>query len=926
MLRLKEFWRGLFDVRPGERLITLLMALYMLFVLFAYYILKPVSRALFLNKFDIDKLPWLYILIAGVGGLLAYVYTKLAVRTTLSHAVTAATAFLTACLFVLWWLLQFEWEWVLYAFNIWVSLFSVVLVSQGWLVAANLFDSRQAKRLYGILGLGAVVGAAFGGTFTSLLVERLGPRHLLLASATMVVLAYGVFRIVASLKREALATARGAEEEEAGFALKDLAGAIGRYRHLQVIIGIFALTYMVDVMIEYQFSAMAKQTFSTTKGLAKFLGSFYGLYLNLATFVLQFFLTSAVVRRFGVGGALQVMPVSIGIASAVTCLTPGLQAAAGARLAEASTRYTFNKTGMELLYLPLPASLKNRTKAFIDVFADRFSRGLGGILLLQLTAGLALGGFRLTDGFHLGVRGIAMVAIGFSLLWVWLSDRARRQYILTVRKRLHLRQLDLESARLSVQDASLLRLLEQTARSADGRRAAYALSMLAEAPTYSLAPLLEQLAGSAQVEVRAKVFELGRTSGCTALLDQALAEIRSQRPPERSAAVKPAVAYALTVSPEPADLARRLLNHPDLRVIEGAVEALASKPDLAQELITREWLAEASGAADAPRRRLAAIAVSVRGDEGTEALHKLIKDADPRVAAAACRAAGSLGHRTYVEALIQRLGDTRLRSEAIDALAGFGPRIVGTLGDVLKDETGPLPIRLQVPRVLRLIPHQSSVGVLWQSIGHSNLAIRSAVLRALNRLRESAPDLHFDEASLSRHILDEARYYYELNAALAPFREFAKARTAASLLGSTLEERLQRTVERLFRLLGLRYPAREIYASYLVVQRKRQQEAATALEFLDNILDRDLKRYLLPMLEASGRPGRGRELFGIEEKDVTTAVRELIRSGDPWLTACAMAAAADLRMPSLVPDIREASRHAGAEVSQVGERALAALA
>ncbi|MGD0013703.1 MAG: Npt1/Npt2 family nucleotide transporter [Bryobacteraceae bacterium] len=915
MLRLKEFWRSLWDIRRGERLITVLMALYMLFVLFAYYILKPVSRALFLNKFDIDKLPWLYILIAAVGGVLAYVYTKVAVKTTLSHAVTAATVFLTACLFALWWLLRYEWEWVLYAFNVWLSLFSVVLVSQGWLVAANLFDSRQAKRLYGILGLGAVLGAAFGGTFTSLLVRRIGPRHLLLASAVMVVMAYGVFRVVAALRGAALATARGAEEEGAGFSFKDLAGAIGRHRHLQVIIAIFALTYMVDVMIEYQFSAMAKQAFPDKNDLTAFLGSFYGLYLNLATFALQFFLTAVVVARFGVGGALQAMPVSIGVASAVTYLTPGLTAAAGARLAEASTRYSFNRTGMELLYLPLPTSLKNRTKAFIDVFADRFSRGLGGVLLLLLTV-----------GFGMSTRSIALVALGFSLAWILLSERARRQYVATVRKQLEMRRLDLESIRINVRDVSLLRLLQETARGPNGRQAAYALGLLAEAPDYPLAPLLEELAGSPLAEVRAKVFELARASHLPGLLDQALAEIRARRPREQSAAVKPAVAYALAISPEPADLARRLLDHPDLRVIEGAVEALTSNPDVAQELITRDWLAQAGSAADAGRRRVAAVAVGVRGDEGTEVLHRLLKDPDPGVAAAACKAAGSLGHRTYVDALIQRLGDSRVRRDAIEALAAFGPRIAGTLGDVLKDERVPVAIRQQAPRVLRRMADQRSVDVLWQSLGQPNLGIRSAVLRALNGLRETAPNLRYDGASVTQHIYNEVRYYYELSASAAPFREFKRPRTAVGLLADTLDERLQHTLGRLFRLLGLRYPPREIYATYLAIQGKRQQAASTALEFLDNILDRDIKRYLLPVLDASGHQGRGRELFGIPDKDVTAAIRELIRSGDPWLTACAMAAAADLRLHGLRPEILEASRNAGAEVGQVGERAVAALA
>ena len=51
---IRAFWRQLFDVRKGEGLKTTLMALYLMFVLFAYYILKPVSRALLLKNIDIE--------------------------------------------------------------------------------------------------------------------------------------------------------------------------------------------------------------------------------------------------------------------------------------------------------------------------------------------------------------------------------------------------------------------------------------------------------------------------------------------------------------------------------------------------------------------------------------------------------------------------------------------------------------------------------------------------------------------------------------------------------------------------------------------------------------------------------------------------------------------------------------------------------
>ena len=81
---------------------------------------------------------------------------------------------------------------------------------------------------------------------------------------------------------------------------------------------IIALTYIVDVTVEFQFNAMAKQAYTNQRELTAFLGSFYGLWLNLITFVLQFFLTAFVVSNFGVGGALQIMPVSIAARSIAT--------------------------------------------------------------------------------------------------------------------------------------------------------------------------------------------------------------------------------------------------------------------------------------------------------------------------------------------------------------------------------------------------------------------------------------------------------------------------------------------------------------------------------------------------------------------------------------------------------------------------------
>jgi len=147
------------------------------------------------------------------------------------------------------------------------------------------------------------------------------------------------------------------------------------------------------------------------------------------------------------------------------------------------------------------------------------------------------------------------------------------------------------------------------------------------------------------------------------------------------------------------------------------------------------------------------------------------------------------------------------------------------------------------------------------------------------------------------------------------------------LLVRTIEERSHGTVERLFRLLGLRYPPKEIYAAYLAVHHHRPEQLAAAMDFLESILDRELKRVLLPLLDAPAHLAeRSRELFGIEAPDAASAVRKLVISGDPWLAPCAMAAAAELRLRDLAAEIDRAAQGAGCEVGKVARSAAAALA
>jgi AAA family ATP:ADP antiporter len=912
MSTIKAIWRGLFDVRSGEAVRTSYMALYLLFVMVAYYILKPVSAAMFLNKLPVKHLPYLYILCAIAGGFVTHFYTRIALKASLQVAVAWAMSLAVACLIVLWWAVGPGRPWMLYVFNVWVSLFSIVLVSQGWLVAANIFDSRQAKRLYGLLGLGAVLGGLLGSAVTSFAARSLGSRNLILVSAVMVACAYGAFRLAASHAAADLSRARGAREQTR-FSSRDLFRSIGANRHLEIIIAVILLTFVVDELVDFQFLAMA-QRFYRGELLTAFQARYY-LYLNSACLLLQFLFTAWIVRRAGVGGMLQIGPITLGVFSLGSVVAPGIVTAVLTRFMENLNRYTFNRTAMELLFLPLPAELRNRTKAFVDIFVDRSGRGLAGVALASLLA--------------LGIRDprvFAMLTILCAIVWLLLARRAHREYLRIVRDRLQRRRLDLEGAHITVSDPETIAMLEAVTLRGTARQACFALDLLSDTPGYEVSPLLLTLKTSPLDQVREKVFEIAAALREVDLTLEALDEVSRE-----GKALNAAVAYLLEASPKAQIHAAEFLSSGSHALAEAAVEAMAQKPAIAAAVITEEWLEAYLRSPDPEARALAAGAWGVRPEcalAGMRSpLRALLEDQDPTVAAAACRAAGARKERDCVEAILRRMPEPRIRSAAIESLVAYGNNIIGVLADSLIDEHTPVTVRRRIPRVLQRVVDQRSVDVLLRSLNQlQDVAVRAASLKALSRLRETAPHLEFGETFVTEQILAEARHYFELSAALDPLRPHAAPHTATSLLVRTIEDRLKQTIERLFNLLGLRYPLQEIQAAHSAVQTRRKEEFQAAVEFLDNVLDRPLKRVLVPLLDASDRlTEHGKSLFGVEVRDDETTLRDLILNGDTWLCACAMATAAERKLHRLAPEIVRVSRQMHGEVAEVARVAAAGL-
>ena len=141
------------------------------------------------------------------------------------------------------------------------------------------------------------------------------------------------------------------------------------------------------------------------------IGDFYSkyfTYVNILGLLMQMFLVSRIVKRFGVPWAIMILPIiSLG-AYSIIVLIPVLTAVLAAKVAENSTDYSLNNTVRNMLFLPCTYEEKFSAKQAIDSFFVRIGDVLSAVLVFVGTSVLTLHprGFAAVNA---AVRGILLL-------------------------------------------------------------------------------------------------------------------------------------------------------------------------------------------------------------------------------------------------------------------------------------------------------------------------------------------------------------------------------------------------------------------------------------------------------------------------------------------------------------------------------------
>ena len=422
--------KRLTQIRAGEGPKVFLTFLYFFLVITAYYIIKPVSRSLVLGELGSRLVPYVDLISAVLMGPMVALFARLVDRVDKQRLVSGTFWVVAANLVVFWKLLQWPDKWVPAAFYVWVSVFSVLVVTLFWLVANDLYHPREAKRLFGFIGSGGILGGVVGSSIAAVGANLFGTEQLLLWSAAILIGCWLVVRQLwrrhapASLIAEHAAPTRPQPETaKAGGGLRTLLGS----RYLIFLIGLVGISKIVSTLIYYQFNPFIEQMFPDQDAKTAFTGLFFG-WMNAASFIEQFFFTSWILRHLGLTRALLVLPVGLVGGSLGMLLAPIFWMAAATELYDGSMNYSLQQTTKEVLYLPIDRSIRYKVKPFIDMVVFRFGKGIAAII-----------GIVCLDLLRLEARVLSYLIIPLIIAWMALAVQLRRDYVARIRSILQAR-------------------------------------------------------------------------------------------------------------------------------------------------------------------------------------------------------------------------------------------------------------------------------------------------------------------------------------------------------------------------------------------------------------------------------------------------------------------------------------------------------
>lgn len=833
---------------PADKRPTAIGAFFTLAGIMAGHTLLETARdALFLSALPASHLAWVYLGIALLAVAVTQAQQHVTDRWDGPYLLSSMLLGAAGITIVFWWLAGGRGAATFYLLYMWGSVFATVVTVHFWLVMARAYNLTEAKRTYAFVGAGGGAGAIVGAAGARLLTHVFDARHLLLAAAaTMVLAAVGP---VAALRR----SLRGEHpRRRRRYTLRENLPLLRDDPYLRRVVGVVLISTVTFTLVDYIFKSEVKAAVPPER-----LGSFFAtvnVVFNGLSLAAQLLIVPWLIHRLGVTRAVLLLPLLLLGSGVAVALTGGLSAVLAMKAADGGMRYSLHRTTTELLYVPISDTLRNRVKGLMDGLGQRGGQALGSVVILGC---IAVHDARIVLGGLLGSLALAWVLVAIGLRSHYL-DLFRTALKTGARARsLELPALDMRSLETFIAALS----------SDDDAEVMAALDLLADQGRARLIPALVLYHPSPPVVLRAlEVFAAAGRKDFAAPLGRLL---RHREPEIRAAALDAycTLADAASVTPErrrratplprmaPAtDLLRKALGDESPLVSSTALVHLVGDgtmpPDEARAALQR--IVEQG----TPEDRLALVRAIRRSPLPVfeDVLLALASSDIGATSVEVPEAMAEIKSEAFLPALTAMLANRELVSSARAALVAIGAPALAWLDRAMTDAEVPAKVKRHVPRTIARFDPTEAIPILMEHLPRApDGMVRYKILRGLNRLALEAPEVPLDPevlAEVTNQTAEEALLALDWRVQLeAGAAADTRRRTPSlELLLVLLRDKEVLAVERLFRLLGLRFVGEDFARIWRGLRSGDEHARASSRELLENLVQAPLRDVVLSLV------------------------------------------------------------------------------
>jgi len=418
--------RKVVDVKAEEVRALGLGFIYYFLILSSYYVIRPI-RDDFGAAGGIENLPWMFtgtlvtMLIANA------LFAALVARFSRRRFIPIAYRFLIANLLMFFVLLltisKGQQVWVGRAFFVWTSVFNLFVLSVFWAFMVDVFSTDQGKRLFGFISVGGTLGAIVGAAITATLVQKVGTLNLLLISAVLVELSAQCVRLFPKTIAGPGVPIKKSDVAESPVGGGIWAGIVHNVSSPYLLgISAYMLLYaLTSTLLYFQQVGIAASAYPDRSARTAFFAQI-DLLVNILTVLVQAFLTGRLLKWFGVGVTLAILPALSIVGFTTMGLVPTLAVLVVFLTLRRAGNFAIARPARETLFTVVSREDKYKAKNFIDTVVYRAGDQIGAWTSKALTSsGLAL-------------TGVSWVALPIAAGWLFASLWLGRKQIAMARE------------------------------------------------------------------------------------------------------------------------------------------------------------------------------------------------------------------------------------------------------------------------------------------------------------------------------------------------------------------------------------------------------------------------------------------------------------------------------------------------------------